>query len=78
VKIRVQRWGDSLAVRIPAALANQLRISENTPVGLEMVDRVLILRAGSEPTLEQVLAGITDENIPREIDAGPSLGVEVW
>jgi antitoxin MazE len=29
-------------------------------------------------TLEQLLAGITDENIHAEVDFGPPVGREIW
>ena len=35
-------------------------------------------QAGEAPSLEELLAGITQENIHREIDFGPAVGKEVW
>lgn len=78
MKTQVQKWGNSLGVRIPKVFAAQLGIKENTPVELEIKDETIILRAGSELTLEQLLAGITAENVHDEIDTGLSVGAEIW
>jgi antitoxin MazE len=56
----ISKWGNSLALRIPQALANQLGIVENTNVTLELDGDQLIIRRGQ--TLENMLAAITDKN----------------
>lgn len=76
----VRKWGNSLAVRIPARLSAELGLREN--------DRMELLRDGDElrlvkveiddPTLEELLAGVTPENIHPETDWGPDVGKEVW
>ena len=78
MRTQIQRWGNSLAVRIPKVFANQLGVGENTPVELDVVDGVLTVRVNGEMTLEQLLADITDENLHNEIDTGSSVGAEVW
>lgn len=78
MRTQIQRWGNSLAVRIPKVFANQLGVGENTPVELNVVDGVLTVRVNSDLTLEQLLADITDENLHGEIDTGPAVGAEVW
>jgi antitoxin MazE len=78
MKTQVQRWGNSLAVRIPKVFASQMGVSENTTVELDMVDGVLIIRPNTTPTLDELLAGITDDNLHGEVDTGPAVGAEVW
>jgi antitoxin MazE len=79
MKTHVQRWGNSLAVRIPRVVAQELGMGEDTAVELDMLDDALIIRvAPSELTLEQLLASITDDSLHGEVDTGPAAGVEVW
>ncbi len=78
MKTQVQRWGNSLAVRIPKVMASQMGIGENTAVELNLVDGVLTLRARNELTLDELLAGITADNLHGEIDTGPAVGAEAW
>ena len=79
MKTHIQRWGNSLAVRIPKVVAQELGIREDTAVELDMVDDALVIRvATSEISLEQLLASITDDNLHGEVDTGPAIGAEVW
>jgi antitoxin MazE len=79
MKTHIQRWGNSLAVRIPKVVAQELGIGEYTAVELDMVDDALVIRVASdELSLEQLLASITDDNLHGEIDTGPSTGGESW
>jgi antitoxin MazE len=78
MKTQVQRWGNSLAVRIPKVFASQMGVSENTTVELDLVDGVLILRPNTAPTLDELLADITEDNLHGEVDTGPAVGAEVW
>lgn len=79
MKTHIQRWGNSLAVRIPKVVAQELGIGEDTTVELDMVDDALVIRvAASEISLEQLLASITDDNLHGEVDTGPAVGAEVW
>lgn len=74
---RVQKWGNSLGVRIPSPLAQQIGITEGTPVDLELGEDVIIIRR-KRYSLEQMLAKVTPENIHTEVDTGPRVGREAW
>ena len=80
MKTRVQKWGNSLALRIPKAFATEARLGENSPVELSLAHGKLIVRALGEepPTLDELLRGVTDENIHGEWDTGPAVGKEAW
>ena len=79
MKVHVQKWGNSLALRIPKAFAEQARIRKGTPVNLTLQRGRLIvapLRA-EEITLKKLLAKVTAENLHPETDWGPPLGKEI-
>jgi antitoxin MazE len=80
VHSKVQRWGNSLALRIPKAFAQDVGIEEDSPVEISVAGRDLVIspRAPRPFTLAQLLEGITDENLHEEIPTGPALGKEVW
>jgi len=80
MKTRVQKWGNSLALRIPKAFADEAGFSENTAVELSLGAGGLVVRpvAPRAPSLEELLRGVTDDNIPGEWDTGPATGKEVW
>lgn len=80
MKARVQKWGNSLAVRIPKSFAEEAGLQADEAVELSLVGGALVVRPiKPQPlTLEQLLLGITDENVPGEWDTGPAVGKEVW
>ena len=79
MKTQIGKWGNSLAVRIPGAYAKDLRLEEGMQLELTVVDGGLLLQPKREAlTLEQLVAGITPENVHGETDWGPSVGREVW
>lgn len=78
MKTQVQRWGNSLAVRIPKAVASQMGVGENTTVELDLKDGVLTIRASDELTLDELLACVMEDNLHGEIDTGPAVGAEAW
>ncbi len=77
---RVQKWGNSLAVRIPKPLATEVGLEQNTQVEVSLVDGKLVVAPVIEPalTLEQLLAQVTAQNLHGEVDTGPRVGNEVW
>jgi antitoxin MazE len=79
MQTKVQRWGNSLAVRIPKAFADDMGLSEESAIEMELADGALRLSPAA-PTyrLEDLLAEVTDENLHEEVDTGPAVGKEVW
>ena len=80
METRVQRWGNSLAVRIPKPLADEVGLKDNSPVKLSLRDKKLVIAPVVKPalSLEQLLAQVTQDNLHREVDTGPALGGEAW
>jgi antitoxin MazE len=80
VKTKVQKWGNSLALRIPKAFATEVGLSNETAVEISVKDRkiVVVPLARSAWTLEQLLKGVTKKNIHAETDTGPAQGNEAW
>ena len=77
-KARIEQWGDGLAVRIPPELAERMGVAAGEEVRLSMVGHSLRVVPMSVPTLEELVAGITEENRHDEIYTGPPVGREVW
>ena len=79
MQTKVQKWGNSLAIRLPPTLAREMGLSNQSIVELSWRDDQIILRpVKSSFTLEQLVAGITDENLHGEVDTGAPVGKESW
>jgi antitoxin MazE len=80
MKTRVQKWGNSLALRIPKSFAAEAGLQVDAAVELSLVGGKLVVQSlKPQPlTLDQLLRGVTEENLPGEWDTGPAVGKEVW
>lgn len=80
MRTHVQKWGNSLALRIPKSFADEVGLRADAAVELSLVEGKLVVQPVTpQPlTLEELLRGVTDENLPGEWDTGPAAGKEVW
>ena len=78
MKVRIEQWGDSLALRIPPELAERMGLTSGEEVRLSKAGSSLLVSPLSVPTLEELVAGITEENRHDEVYTGPPVGREVW
>ena len=80
MRTRVQKWGNSLALRIPRAFAAEARLFPDTPVDLALDgDKLVVSPLPAPPAnLQALLAEVTEENLHGEVDTGPAAGREAW
>ena len=80
MKTRIQKWGNSLALRIPKSFANEVGLEQDSPVEVSLEDGKLVIKAAtkSKLTLRRLLAQVTKDNRHAEFDTGPAIGSEVW
>ena len=80
MKVQVQKWGNSLALRIPKSFAQETNIDQGTVVDLLLEEGEIVIRPVAEPeySLDELLSRVTKENIHSEVDTGKAQGKEVW
>ena len=80
MKSRVQKWGHSLALRIPKLFADEIGLAENSSVQVMIKEGTLVVTPDLEPEwrLEELLEKVTEDNIHREWETGPPKGYETW
>ena len=80
MQTKVQKWGNSLGLRIPRGLADEVGLGVGTEVSLTAKDGELVLRPSlpSRLRLADLLAGITPENIHASVDTGDAVGSEAF
>jgi len=79
----LRKWGNSIGLRIPTGLLAELQLAENSAVDLTVEDGRLIVAPRQQKrkwkySLEELLDGVTTENIHTETDWGAPSGKEVW
>lgn len=79
MKTQLAKWGNSLALRIPAAFAEEIRVGEGTEVDVAVLrGRLVITPAARAYSLEELVDGITAENRHDETDWRGPVGREIW
>jgi antitoxin MazE len=80
MKTCVQKWGNSLALRIPKTFATEVGLHEGAQVELSLVKGKVVVQpiAPEHLSLGELLRGVTDENLHGEWDTGPAVGREAW
>ncbi len=74
----VKKWGNSLALRLPAQLSASLGLKENDSVEMRQEHGGVFIRKVEEETLDELIDRITPENLHDPIDWGHPVGKEVW
>jgi len=76
---KVSAWGNSLGIRLPQAIAQQVGFTEGVSVSLAIEGNKLIL-APAKPSynLDDLLAGVEPDMQHDEVDWGESVGAEAW
>ncbi len=79
--VMVQKWGNSLGVRIPKAVALRSKIREGSELDV-VYDRAgggrVVLQPVHIPSLKQLLAGLKPGDRPDVVDWGQPVGKEAW
>jgi len=80
VKARIQKWGNSLALRIPKYIAEEAGLYKDRAVDLTLLEGKMLITPETITllTLEQLISGVTPENQHGETDSGKAVGNEVW
>lgn len=78
MRARVAKWGNSLGLRIPKSLSQELGIEEDGQVEMEVLQGKLIIEPirAKEYSLDEMLTRMTPENCHGESDWGDAVGVE--
>ncbi|MDP3880557.1 MAG: AbrB/MazE/SpoVT family DNA-binding domain-containing protein [bacterium] len=79
-KRKVQKWGNSLAIRLPKEITQKLRLKEGSPVAIDALGNKMQLRPiqSKKENLDDLLEAITDANKHKEEGWGNAQGKEAW
>ena len=79
MKATIQKWGNSLAIRIPKNITKDIGVSEGSNIDIMVENGNIVLSPGKkEFSLKEILKNITIENIHSEISTGDQTGGEIW
>ncbi|MEO1164619.1 MAG: AbrB/MazE/SpoVT family DNA-binding domain-containing protein [Chloroflexota bacterium] len=77
---KIQKWGNSLALRIPKAFAEETGLDSDSAVEIRVIDGQIhiVPIQNNQYELEALVADVTADNLHEEVDTGNAMGNEVW
>ena len=80
MQTRIQKWGNSLGLRIPRSFARESGVAAGSEVDLSVQDGNLVVRPVRRRTyeLKDLLRQVTAQNLHGEVDTGRPVGREIW
>ncbi len=79
MEVTIQKWGNSLAIRIPGSYAKDISIQQGSSVELiKEKNKLVIVPKKSGLKLKNLLAKITDDNVHKEEFMEGPVGKEIW
>ncbi len=79
MKATIQKWGNSLAIRIPKNITKDSGVSEGSNIDIIVENGKIVLSPiEKEYSLNELLKNITIDNIHSEISTGDQTGGEIW
>ena len=80
MRSKVQLWGNSLALRIPKYIANQIKIINGSDVDVSLEEEKIIIKPikDNQELLDDLLSKMNHDNIHKESDFGEPVWGEIW
>lgn len=79
MRTSIRKWGNSLAIRVPKAIAENANLRNGAEVDISVHDGKIIMEPIPDVDIDlaSLIAAITEENKHHEVDTGPAVGNEV-
>jgi len=74
----VQKWGNSLGIRIPNLIARELSLKNGSIVDINENGKEINIKPLKKKTLSEMLNAVNENNIHEEVDWGKPVGKEIW
>lgn len=80
MQTRIQKWGNSLGLRIPRSFAKEVGVEAGSEVDLSLRHGNLVVKPARRKRyrLRDLVRKITPRNVQGEVDTGRPVGREVW
>ena len=79
METKVQKWGNSLAIRIPNSYAKDIDLKQGSLIDIvKEKDRIILKPRKKSIKLSDLISKVTKDNLHNEIDTGENVGKEIW
>ena len=74
----IQKWGNSLGIRIPNFIVRELSLKNGLIVDIKDNGNEIIIKPVRKNRLAEMLEMVNDENIHQEVESTGPVGNEIW
>ncbi len=80
MKTKIQKWGNSLGVRLPKSITEQKALKAGTGVSVVLHNDIIVIdpEVANIPSLESLVENISVDNVHNETDWSSPRGKEIW
>ena len=79
MNVKVAKWGNSLGIRIPKQIADDVQLTEGDEIEITAAGSQIVIKPlKPKYTLDWLLEGMSEENLHDEVDWGKPVGKEKW
>ncbi|MEJ5244984.1 MAG: AbrB/MazE/SpoVT family DNA-binding domain-containing protein [Bacteroidota bacterium] len=80
MELQVRKWGNSLGIRIPQSIANQINIQDGSRINLVLKkNKIELIPVDTDVfELDNLISLISEENLHQEAETGDKQGKEIW
>lgn len=78
MEVKLQKWGNSSGIRIPANLIKELGFKLDETLKIVIVNNKLIISKPKHKTFNERISNYKKINNPEEFDFGKQEGKEIW
>lgn len=80
MQTKIQRWGNSLGLRIPKAFAEEAHVEAGSTVDIAVEGGELVIRPvrSRRYDLASLVNAVTTKNVHDAVETGPAVGREGW
>jgi len=74
----VQKWGNSLGIRIPNLIVREFSLKSGSVVNINNNGNEIVIKPVRKSRLSEMLEQITDQNVHQEVETTGPVGKEIW
>jgi len=74
----VQKWGNSLGIRIPNLIVREFSLKNGSVVNINDNGNEIVIKPIKKSRLSEMLDKINGQNLHQELDWGKPVGKEIW
>ncbi len=80
MEVQLQKWGNSIGIRIPKSLLNSLKVRENDYLKLEQKDNCIIMSKSNKNkvSLKKLFQEYKGDNLSKDFEWDSPRGNEIW